>query len=348
MKPELVQFLRCRTCGKSDFELRSAERDEREIRFGTLTCASCTQSCEIRNGVVDMRAETASLGWETCQAETVADATDQWLLDTEVSYRSANISHARHFSYGMLLNFDKAVDEMHLSEAGNRTQLLDLAAGTTWLTDLLAQRGASCVALDMAAAKYVGLESADVFMKKHLTYYERVLGDMNKLPFRDNSFDIVLSHSAIHHSPNIRDALSQVRAVLRPGGSLFLVNEPTLSLSGLFDAPITGEEQVRGENPTSLFGYLLALRRAGFSSIRMYFPPGLSHRLDTLAETNRLGDPRGKGQKVKYFFIGRILPLWNRSPVFRYIIRRYLFWPYAFVVGQFVIIKASKSARQAA
>lgn len=47
----------------------------------------------------------------------------------------------------------------------------------------------------------------------------------NKLPYRDNSFDVVYSKSVIEHMPNVLDFVTECRRVLKPGG-LFLALTP--------------------------------------------------------------------------------------------------------------------------
>ena len=44
------------------------------------------------------------------------------------------------------------------------------------------------------------------------------VGDAEKLPFEDNSFDIVYSWGVLHHSPDTQQAIHEVYRVLRPGG----------------------------------------------------------------------------------------------------------------------------------
>ena len=45
-------------------------------------------------------------------------------------------------------------------------------------------------------------------------------GDAENLPFRDNSFSIVYSWGALHHSPDTQRAFLEAYRVLRPGGTL--------------------------------------------------------------------------------------------------------------------------------
>lgn len=52
-------------------------------------------------------------------------------------------------------------------------------------------------------------------------------GDMRKLPFADASFDVVLSHWAVHnleHQPDRAAALAEMTRVLRPGGAILLTD----------------------------------------------------------------------------------------------------------------------------
>ncbi len=44
------------------------------------------------------------------------------------------------------------------------------------------------------------------------------VADAERLPFADDSFDLVYSWGVLHHTPNTRAAVDEVRRVLRPGG----------------------------------------------------------------------------------------------------------------------------------
>jgi SAM-dependent methyltransferase len=49
------------------------------------------------------------------------------------------------------------------------------------------------------------------------------VADAEALPFEDSSFDIVYSYGVLHHSPDTRRCLAEVRRVLRPGGQALIM-----------------------------------------------------------------------------------------------------------------------------
>lgn len=50
-----------------------------------------------------------------------------------------------------------------------------------------------------------------------------VLGDAERLPFADQSFDQVSSNGVLHHTPDIEAALREICRVLRPGGQARII-----------------------------------------------------------------------------------------------------------------------------
>ena len=56
---------------------------------------------------------------------------------------------------------------------------------------------------------------------------ETVCTDAERLPFPDNSFDLVFGHAILHHIPDLDTAFSEFRRVLRPGGQVAFCGEPS-------------------------------------------------------------------------------------------------------------------------
>ena len=48
-----------------------------------------------------------------------------------------------------------------------------------------------------------------------------------ELPFDDESFDLVFGHAVLHHIPDLATAFEEFRRVLRPGGTLAFMGEPS-------------------------------------------------------------------------------------------------------------------------
>ena len=51
--------------------------------------------------------------------------------------------------------------------------------------------------------------------------------DAERLPFADESFDLVLGHAVLHHIPDLPRAFAEFERVLAPGGTLLFAGEPS-------------------------------------------------------------------------------------------------------------------------
>ena len=53
------------------------------------------------------------------------------------------------------------------------------------------------------------------------------VADAERIPYDDNTFDIVVGHAVIHHIPDVEAAFREVLRVLKPGGRFVIAGEPT-------------------------------------------------------------------------------------------------------------------------
>lgn len=51
--------------------------------------------------------------------------------------------------------------------------------------------------------------------------------DAERLPYDDDTFDLVIGHAVIHHIPDVEKAFREMLRVLKPGGRLVVCGEPT-------------------------------------------------------------------------------------------------------------------------
>lgn len=97
---------------------------------------------------------------------------------------------------------------------------LDIATGGGHTANALAPLVGKVTALDLTPEM---LAAAEIFIKenghKNVDFVE---GDAEKLPFSDDTFDIVSCRIAPHHFPNITRFVSEVSRVLKQGGQFLL------------------------------------------------------------------------------------------------------------------------------
>ena len=102
--------------------------------------------------------------------------------------------------------------------AKNKKWLLDIGCGTAPMISLLKEKYPS--------KKYTGIDLTprmiEVAKSKNLDNAEFIVGDAENLPFKDNSFDIIINSQSFHHYPNPQSFFNEVSRVLKPNGKLIL------------------------------------------------------------------------------------------------------------------------------
>lgn len=99
---------------------------------------------------------------------------------------------------------------------GRPPRVLDAGCGEGWFAAALARAGAEVVALDAAA------EAVRRTLARHPGLDARVADCEAGLPLADASFDAVWAGETIEHVADTAGCLSELRRVLRSGGSLLL------------------------------------------------------------------------------------------------------------------------------
>ena len=158
--------------------------------------------------------------------------------------------------------------------------------------------GGMCVSFGEEARSVVGLEPSDRFRgvgtrlaaEKGVSNVTFTYGDGTALPFRDASFDFVLSHSVIEHVHDPLAYLKEARRVLTPGGAILLNTAPYLSTSG------SHLPKYRVPFPVPL--HLIAGRKAAFAFAR-WAGKHKPHWFEAGSEsTSFISVPRSGGEKV--------------------------------------------------
>ena len=93
--------------------------------------------------------------------------------------------------------------------------VLDVGCGMGRFSDVASRWGATVIGIDLTSA--VDAAYANIGARDEVNL---VQADIFKLPFRDETFDVVFSIGVLHHTPNTRSAFEQLPRLLKPGGKI--------------------------------------------------------------------------------------------------------------------------------
>lgn len=235
MRTDFLHYLRCPSCDGHSFTAVAEKQNKTEIREGFVFCRTCKAKFAIHMGVLDFLMDPSPIvekgrkGWKDYdllpnalpfrvedahryekQILSLPDGDDSDFFENETLFRS--IVGAKHAFYQGLT----------LSGLTGGERLLDLGADICWSTYKFAQLGCDCVALDINHH----LPVSDIYVDKGRVYFERAQADMCDLPFVDESFDVVVTVTSIHHTHDLGKTFREMARVLSPGGKVVLINEP--------------------------------------------------------------------------------------------------------------------------
>lgn len=99
-----------------------------------------------------------------------------------------------------------------------RKAALDLGCGAGKLMQLLSPHFDLVVGIDLS---YEMIKVAQISEKDNLRW---IVADVARVPFPSLSFDYVVSHTCLHHVPDLNQALKEVHRLMRPGGRAALLD----------------------------------------------------------------------------------------------------------------------------
>jgi ubiquinone/menaquinone biosynthesis C-methylase UbiE len=115
----------------------------------------------------------------------------------------------------------KAIDD-----AGPFADALEIGAGTGYFSLNLLQLGTieRVTACDISPGMLQKLAATAERLELEV---ETVACDAERLPFPDESFELVFGHAVLHHIPDLARAMGEFHRVLRPGGLVAFCGEPS-------------------------------------------------------------------------------------------------------------------------
>jgi len=200
MKKKLLEILACTRCGG---QLDSDGFIDGELEDGRLECRGCTASFPVTNGIprfVEPDNYAGSFGY-------------QWNLFRKEQIDSFN---------GTTLSADRFWAETGWQKEEIRSKwVLDAGCGAGRFLDAAASTGAELVGIDISSA----IDAA----KKNLEGRENVhfvQASIYELPFAEGTFEYAYCIGVIQHTPDPKQSLRSIAAVVAPGGKLAVTIYP--------------------------------------------------------------------------------------------------------------------------
>lgn len=141
--------------------------------------------------------------------------------------------------------------------------ILDLGAGSCWVSDWLRRFGFRTVAVDIA------WDMLRLGADRLRSPQGLVVGDMEQLPFRPGAFNKACCLNAFHHVPNTHAALVEIRRVLSDHG-VVLFSEPGVG-HALHPTSIAAVRNYGVQEKEILIQeFMAACKTAGFADVRLH------------------------------------------------------------------------------
>jgi len=107
--------------------------------------------------------------------------------------------------------------------------ILDVGAGNCWLSYRLALRGHRPVAADLLLNDWDGLGAARHYFTFLKRPFPRFQAEMDRLPFDDAQFDLIIFNASFHYSEAYEETLAESSRCLRRSGTVLILDSPFYS-----------------------------------------------------------------------------------------------------------------------
>lgn len=179
-------------------------------------------------------------------------------IDEAAIKRHSDLRFRSEYDYALFEYYRSAKVIAYLEKAGVPVsgRILDAGCGGGGMPVSFAEEASSLTAIDLTPRfRGAGTRLAAERGVRNVSF---AVADGMWLPFRSDSFDLVMSHAVIEHVSDAARYLNECRRVLKPGGRMYLSTSPYLSFAGA--------HLPRLKVPVPL--HLLVGRRAAFAAFR--------------------------------------------------------------------------------
>jgi len=300
MKTDIIKILKCPLCGGRPFRLEAVAGLYDECRDGALLCGTCNYSFPLDDGIVNFLAEPSpeilkEQKASSLEARVKTEEGDEFVINPDTIEKFSKLFKSLPKGDGSYF-FKEGGSFQNFAEGSHRffglleswdikpgMKVLELGAGFCWASREFAKRSCDVVAVDITDY----LKVADLYLKNGL-YFERIYADMDKLPFENDSFDLIFAAATIHHSSDLDRTFREFNRVLKKNGKIILLNECFI---GIFEKPQQHREDFGyNDHYYPIWKWQKVIKKSGFSKVKVTF---LSFLKDYIARKESRGVKAG-------------------------------------------------------
>ena len=224
MRRQALHVLGCPVCHGP---LSPTDTREDDLRIGSLTCTNDHLQYPVSDGIPRLfRPDRLAAITQMAEEYSRVWRRDGWAPTSPENLRQLpyrDPSGGRDAKWRVKARSMEAV--LPVLHSFPRGKVADVGAGTGWLSRILASHSLEVYAVDTLLDSVLGLGAAATQLQDRAPF-ECVGGELEYLPFRDDSLDAVVCNASLHYAGSMDRALSEVRRVLRAGGCLIVMNSP--------------------------------------------------------------------------------------------------------------------------
>lgn len=121
--------------------------------------------------------------------------------------------------------FDAFIRRVMHPSSRRPTRVLDLGAGSGWLSWRLSRQGIFAVAVDCRTDDVDGL-AVSLRVRGDGEMFWSIAASFEDLPLPSGAFDLVVFNAALHYALELNKTLAEACRVLRPGGMIAILDSP--------------------------------------------------------------------------------------------------------------------------
>ena len=174
-------------------------------------CPHCQKQYPLTDGYIDFFPEyraAPNLGQRVMESNQIIKV-----------YETDKLRNSKLLKWGFKISLEQEMALIDkIAQAGDTDTILDLASGPGLLARMFAKENARRTVFAYDLSRQMLDWGSRKATAEHLGNLSFIHGDAHRLPFKDDTFDVVSSTGAIHNFADVQKAFAETERVMKPGG----------------------------------------------------------------------------------------------------------------------------------